>query len=134
MRQVTYQAEVHIRQNQACANQASKDQCDLDDSVLCIYDSMDQFEAGGQALDDGSNGNCNDDAQLQLGSRMVWTQGVPGTHTVSPLSTPATKHSHWHLLNGLSTWRAQWLETCREHRCDTWLCMGDVATQWANSI
>lgn len=75
---------MQIRQNNACADQVTKDQCDLDDSVLCIYDSMNQLIEGGQALDDGSNGNCNDDAQLQLGSRIVWTQGVPGKHAVSP--------------------------------------------------
>ncbi len=57
----------------------------LEDSVVCVFISMDQHAKGGQALDEqectGENGGppchsvyCNDDTSVSLGSQMKWTE------------------------------------------------------------
>ena len=47
--------------------------------MVCVYDVVDQFGQGGQALDDGQKGSgghvsCNDDSTVSLGSKMHWMQ------------------------------------------------------------
>ena len=54
-----------------CAKQHAGGECGcfMTDSVVCVYNSDDQWKKGGQALDDGGQ-SCNDDSTFTLGSQL----------------------------------------------------------------
>jgi hypothetical protein len=76
---VTYQPELPVTYQVSVDIEAESADPYVDDTVVCVYDVVDQFGQGGQALDDGQKGSgghvsCNDDSTVSLGSKMHWTQ------------------------------------------------------------